>query len=211
MQEKVSLAGKLRGVDYALSVRIVGRLNEYKLEIVKVTANSSHKHGKTDDLVPRGNNASAASNSGRRLDARARRRPVRTAVEQEALPGEDRRQRPHRRYRGGAATEARPCVRPRARALVDAPDCARQPAWANQLSSLRRLSLSRLVDRADARTRTGDPFITREVKSFAEGWRRVAESGAEQGDTSSVRSLFGLAAWPGFRAYGHGLDTQRPA
>jgi hypothetical protein len=91
MEEKVSPAGKLRGVDYALSVRIVGRLNEYKLEIVKVTANSSHKHGKTDDLVPRGNNASAASNSGRRLDARARRRPVRTAVEQEALPGEDRR------------------------------------------------------------------------------------------------------------------------
>jgi hypothetical protein len=68
------------------------------------------------------------------------------------------------------------------------PTGARQPAWANQLSSLRRLSLSRLVDRADARTRTGDSFITREVKPFAEGWRRVAESSAEQGDSCRARS-----------------------
>jgi hypothetical protein len=36
------------------------------------------------------------------------------------------------------------------------------PTLNRRLSSLRRLSLSRLVDRADARTRTGDPFITRQ-------------------------------------------------
>jgi hypothetical protein len=41
LEEKVNLAQKLRSVDQYFSPRIVGGLNDFKLEIVKVKASSS--------------------------------------------------------------------------------------------------------------------------------------------------------------------------
>jgi len=66
-------------------------------------------------------------------------------------------------------------------------------------------------EEADARIRTADPFITSEITPSGEGWRRVAESAAEQGERSRDAGNFGLAPQPGSRALGHGLDPQRPA
>jgi mannose-6-phosphate isomerase-like protein (cupin superfamily) len=51
MQEKVNLAEKLRAVDEYFSPRIVGTLNDYKLEIGKVRGEFVwHKHDETDDF-----------------------------------------------------------------------------------------------------------------------------------------------------------------
>lgn len=51
MQEKVNLAEKLQSVDDYFSPRIVGGLNDYKLEIVKVKGEFVwHKHDETDDF-----------------------------------------------------------------------------------------------------------------------------------------------------------------
>ena len=51
MDEKVNLAERLRGVDDYFSPRIVGTLNDYKLEIVKVKGEFVwHKHAETDDF-----------------------------------------------------------------------------------------------------------------------------------------------------------------
>ena len=51
MEEKVNLAEKLRRVDEYFSPRIVGALNDYKLEIVKVKGEFVwHKHDETDDF-----------------------------------------------------------------------------------------------------------------------------------------------------------------
>ncbi len=57
MDTKVSLAEKLRGLDEYFSPRIVGHLNDYKLQVVKVKGEFVwHKHDETDDffLVLRG-------------------------------------------------------------------------------------------------------------------------------------------------------------
>jgi mannose-6-phosphate isomerase-like protein (cupin superfamily) len=51
MEEKVNLAEKLRSVDDYFSPRIVGTLNDYKLEIVKVKGECVwHKHDESDDF-----------------------------------------------------------------------------------------------------------------------------------------------------------------
>lgn len=57
MDTKVNLAEKLRGFDEYFSPRIVGHLNDYKLQVVKVKGEFVwHKHDETDDffLVLRG-------------------------------------------------------------------------------------------------------------------------------------------------------------
>jgi mannose-6-phosphate isomerase-like protein (cupin superfamily) len=51
LEEKVNLAQKLRSVDQYFSPRIVGGLNDFKLEIVKVKGEFVwHKHDETDDV-----------------------------------------------------------------------------------------------------------------------------------------------------------------
>jgi mannose-6-phosphate isomerase-like protein (cupin superfamily) len=51
MDTKVSLAEKLRGLDEYFSPRIVGHLNDYKLQVVKVKGEFVwHKHDETDDF-----------------------------------------------------------------------------------------------------------------------------------------------------------------
>jgi mannose-6-phosphate isomerase-like protein (cupin superfamily) len=51
MEEEVNLAEKLRSVDDYFSPRIVGTLNDYKLEIVKVKGEFVwHKHDESDDF-----------------------------------------------------------------------------------------------------------------------------------------------------------------
>lgn len=51
MEEKVNLAQKLQSVDDYFSPRIVGGLNDLKLEIVKVKGEFVwHKHDQTDDF-----------------------------------------------------------------------------------------------------------------------------------------------------------------
>jgi mannose-6-phosphate isomerase-like protein (cupin superfamily) len=51
MEEKVNLAEKLRGIDDYFSPRIVGTLNENKLELVKLKGEFVwHKHDETDDF-----------------------------------------------------------------------------------------------------------------------------------------------------------------
>jgi mannose-6-phosphate isomerase-like protein (cupin superfamily) len=57
MEQKVNLASKLALLDAPFSPGIVGRLNDYKLEVVKVKGEFVwHKHEETDDffLVLRG-------------------------------------------------------------------------------------------------------------------------------------------------------------
>jgi mannose-6-phosphate isomerase-like protein (cupin superfamily) len=51
MEEKVNLAEKLRRVDDYFSPRIVGAMNDYKLEVAKVKGEFVwHSHPETDDF-----------------------------------------------------------------------------------------------------------------------------------------------------------------
>ncbi len=51
MDDKVSLADNLAGLDEPFSPRIVGRLNDYKLAVVKVRGEFVwHAHPETDEL-----------------------------------------------------------------------------------------------------------------------------------------------------------------
>lgn len=51
MQDKVNLAEKFRAVDGYFSPKIVGELNDYKLEVVKVRGEFVwHSHPDTDDF-----------------------------------------------------------------------------------------------------------------------------------------------------------------
>ena len=51
MRDKVNLAKKLRAVDGCFSPGIVGDLNDYKLQVVKVKGEFVwHKHDETDDF-----------------------------------------------------------------------------------------------------------------------------------------------------------------
>jgi mannose-6-phosphate isomerase-like protein (cupin superfamily) len=51
LEEKVNLAQELRSVDQYFSPRIVGGLNDFKLEIVKVKGEFVwHKHDETEDV-----------------------------------------------------------------------------------------------------------------------------------------------------------------
>jgi hypothetical protein len=46
---------------------------------------------------------------------------------------------------------------------------------------------------ADARTRTGDPFITSEIRRSGGAWHRLVRSGCKQGERPNAAANFGLA------------------
>jgi hypothetical protein len=64
------------------------------------------------------------------------------------------------------------------------------------------------IEKADARTRTGDPFITSESSRSGGVCAEWLEVAALQGEDVAIATFHPCSPWAGSRAFGHGLGTE---